>query len=456
MTENKEFDELTTAAAEETLTTSEPTATEEPIKTVESEGMPTESAPVKQKKSQAGYFFSGLVGVLVGALIIALFGGSLMGGNNKGATPLAGSDTKTTQSSNVKKVSVDATSSVTDAVKKAEDAVVSVLNYQKQSNGLDDILGGSNGSRNSQTATSDEAVESGSGSGVIYKKEKGYAYIVTNNHVIADADSLEVILSSGKKAEAKLIGADAWTDLAVLRIKDTDVKKVATFGDSAALKTGEAAIAIGSPLGTAYAGSVTQGIISGIDRTVPVDIDSDGNSDWETNVIQTDAAINPGNSGGALINIDGQVIGINSMKLSSSDVEGIGFAIPINDAEPIITALQTNGKVTRPSLGVTLRDLNTIAATQLVDVLKLPESITSGVMVQNVSNASAAADAGMKTYDVIVKFAGADVKDSMSLRKALYNQKLTIGDTVDVEIYRDGKKQTIKVKLKESDALSAS
>lgn len=144
------------------------------------------------------------------------------------------------------------------------------------------------------------------------------------------------------------------------------------------------------------------------------------------------------------------------MKLSSSDVEGIGFAIPINDAEPIITALQTNGKVTRPSLGVTLRDLNTIAATQLVDVLKLPESITSGVMVQNVSNASAAADAGMKTYDVIVKFAGADVKDSMSLRKALYNQKLTIGDTVDVEIYRDGKKQTIKVKLKESDALSAS
>ncbi|WP_413486233.1 S1C family serine protease [Brochothrix thermosphacta] len=412
--------------------------------------------PPRKKKSGASHFLVGLIGVIVGALVVALLSGSLGLGSmkNDSSTPLSDDNsTKSSQTGNVKKVSVDSSSAVTDAVKKSQDAVVSVLNYQKQSNGLDDILGGSD--KSEQTASTDKAVESGSGSGVIYKKEKGYAYIVTNNHVIADADSLEVILSSGKKVEAKLIGKDSWTDLAVLRIKDTDVKSVATFGDSAALKAGEIAIAIGSPLGTAYAGSVTQGIISGIDRTVPVDIDNDGKSDWETNVIQTDAAINPGNSGGALVNIEGQVIGINSMKLASAEVEGIGFAIPINDAEPIINSLEKNGKVTRPSLGVTLRDLNTISSNQLVDVLKLPKSVTDGVMIQNVSNNSAAADAGLKTYDVIVNFAGAPVKDSMSLRKALYSSKVKIGDTVDVVVYRDGKKETVKVKLTERDALSS-
>lgn len=206
-------------------------------------------------------------------------------------------------------------------------------------------------------------------------------------------------------------------------------------------------IAIGSPLGTEFSGSVTQGIISGLNRAVPVDTNGDGTEDWEADVIQTDAAINPGNSGGALINIEGQVIGINSMKISMENVEGISFAIPSNTVEPIIEQLETEGEVERPSLGVSLRDVDTIPETQQKNILKLPDSVDYGAMVQQVVSGSAADKAGLKQYDVIVELNGQKVTNSMTLRKILYGNDVKIGDKVKVKYYRDGKEKSTDIKL---------
>ncbi|HAV0196067.1 TPA: trypsin-like serine protease, partial [Enterococcus faecium] len=179
------------------------------------------------------------------------------------------------------------------------------------------------------------------GSGVIYKKDGNTAYVVTNNHVVDGQQGLEVLMKDGTKVKAELVGTDAYSDLAVLKINSDKVETVASFGDSSALKVGEPAIAIGSPLGSEYANSVTSGIISSLNRQVTSTNES--NETVNINAIQTDAAINPGNSGGPLVNIEGQVIGINSSKIASTSestsnvsVEGMGFAIPSNDVVNII------------------------------------------------------------------------------------------------------------------------
>ncbi|EUJ42683.1 S1C family serine protease [Listeria riparia] len=381
-----------------------------------------------KKKTMWGAFLAGILGVLIGALIVLGFSwGALHDDNNNDSTSTTTSNTGTT-----KKVTVENTTGITQALDKAQDAVVSVLNYQAGT------------SITTGDGTEDEA---SSGSGVVYKKSNGKAYIVTNNHVVEGANKLEVTFSNGKKAEAKLVGTDKWNDLAVLEISDKYVTKVAEFGNSDAVKVGEVAIAIGSPLGTEFAGSVTQGIISGVNRTVPVDTNGDGTEDWEAEVIQTDAAINPGNSGGALVNIEGQVIGINSMKISTENVEGIGFAIPSNTVEPIIDQLEKNGEVERPSLGVTLRDVDTIPEVQQQQVLKLPSGVDYGAMVQQVVSGSAADKAGLKEYDVIVEMNGKKVTNSMTLRQILYGNDVKIGDKMELKYYRDGKKESTTVTL---------
>lgn len=381
--------------------------------------------PPKRNKHFLGYFLTALIGVIIGGLIIFFVAWD----NGDNADTTSNSNNKPTK---VEKVSVNTTSDVTKAVDKVQDAVVSVLNYQSSS---------------SLDGTTSSEKEASSGSGVIYKKANGKAYIVTNNHVVADANKLEVTFTNGKKSEAKLLGTDEWNDLAVLEIDDKNVSTVAAFGDSDSLKLGEPAIAIGSPLGTEFSGSVTQGIISGLNRAVPVDTNGDGTEDWEADVIQTDAAINPGNSGGALINIEGQVIGINSMKISMENVEGISFAIPSNTVEPIIEQLETKGEVERPSLGVSLRDVDTIPETQQKNILKLPDSVDYGAMVQQVVSGSAADKAGLKQYDVIVELNGEKVTNSMTLRKILYGNDVKIGDKVKVKYYRDGKEQSTDIKL---------
>src|SRR5699024_1060651 len=183
-------------------------------------------------------------------------------------------------------VNVDVTSQITEVVDKVSPAVVGVTNIQLQA----DFWQQQDGN------------EAGTGSGVIYKKENGYAYVITNHHVVEGADTVEIVLADDVSIEADLLGSDLFSDLAVLRMDDTDVERVIEMGSSDSVKVGEPAIAIGSPLGHMFAGSVTQGVISGTQRTIPQDFNQDGRADWQAEVIQTDAAINPGNSGGALIN----------------------------------------------------------------------------------------------------------------------------------------------------------
>jgi serine protease Do len=334
-------------------------------------------------------------------------------------------------------LSVDVTTGVTEAVEKASGAVVGVSNIQS----VTDFW---NHTKSNQ--------EAGTGSGVIYKKEGGKAYVITNNHVVEGAKSLEVTLVDGTKVEAKLVGTDIWTDLAVLEIDAKGVDSVITFGSSDALKQGETVIAIGNPLGLDFYGSVTTGVVSGKDRAIPVDINGDGVVDWQAEVLQTDAAINPGNSGGALINLAGQLVGINSMKISEAAVEGIGLAIPVDSAIPIIEDLERNGKVNRPSMGITLVDLTNVPAIHQKDTLKLPAEVTTGVVVNEVIRNSPAEKAGMKTYDVIVEMDGEKIENTIDLRKHLYNKK-EIGDELKVKVYREGKIVDLTLNLVDTDSL---
>ena len=323
-------------------------------------------------------------------------------------------------------ITVSVNSDIIEAVERVSDSVVGVINMQQ-------------GNFWSQTQGE------GTGSGVIYKKANGYAYIVTNQHVIDGAAAIEVSLSDGSRVPAEVLGADVITDLAVLKISDKGVSTVAEFGNSEILRVGEPAIAIGNPLGLQFSRTVTQGIISATERSVPVDLNKDGRVDWEAEVLQTDAAINPGNSGGALINIQGLVIGINSMKIAGS-VEGIGFSIPSAIAIPVITDLETYGEVQRPQMGVVIRSLSEVPSFHWKETFNLPDDVKAGVILERVEPESPADRAGLKQYDVIVSLDGVTIHDTHDLRKHLYTKK-KIGDELEVKFYRDGKIETTKMKL---------
>ena len=298
----------------------------------------------------------------------------------------------------------------------------------------------------SKTEKSDKKYKTASeGSGVIYKVLGDKAYIVTNNHVIRGSDALEIILNDGKQVPVELVGADPWTDLAVLAMPSKYVNRVIEFGDSSKVKVGQTAIAIGSPLGSDFASSVTAGIVSGLNRQVPMDVDEDGHPDTTVSAIQTDAAINPGNSGGALVNAAGQLIGINSMKISSAKVEGMGFAIPSNEVQKIISQLEKDGKVIRPNLGVRMASLYQFPLEHQKKKLHLPKEVKDGAVLMDILKGGPADQAGLKVYDVITQFAGRKVTNANELRQALY--ACGPDDEVEVTIYRHGKSQTLQVKL---------
>lgn len=386
----------------------------------------------QKKRSRKGYFFSGFIGAIIGAVLVLLISPRLtdlaiLPNKEEGGSVISNSEGVKTQN-----VSLNVETDVTKAVDKAADSVVGITNLQSSNFWADETT----------------AEEAGTGSGVIYKKSDGKAYIVTNNHVVQGATELEVTLSNGKKISAELIGADIWTDLAVVEVDASEITKIAEFGNSDTLKAGEPVIAIGNPLGLTFSGSVTQGIVSGLERTIPVDINEDGTPDWQSEVIQTDAAINPGNSGGALVNIEGQLIGINSMKIAESAVEGIGLAIPINSAIPIIEDLEEHGEVQRPYMGVELQSVSDIPGYYQQEALKLPEDVTTGVAIKDVSPNSPAQKAGLKELDVIVELDGKEIVDLIDLRKHLYNEK-KIGDSMEVKYYRNGKLETAELTLSE-------
>lgn len=379
-------------------------------------------ANVRKKGSRLGYFLSALIGVVLGAsIVIIVFPGFSDSNNNTG------------QLNNVSKinqnVSVDVTTAVTEAYDTAGDAVVGITNIQ-------------------EVGFFSQSGEAGTGSGVVYKKENGKAFIVTNAHVVEGATSLEVSLADGTKMEATLLGSDVWTDLAVIQIDATDVNTIVEFGDSESLKPGEPVIAIGNPLGLQFSGSVTQGIISGLERMIEMDINSDGVVDWNAEVIQTDAAINPGNSGGALVNMQGQLIGINSMKIAQSTVEGIGLAIPVNSVVPIIEDIEQYGEVRRPYMGVSIAPVAEITQYHRENTFHLPTDIKEGVAIVEVVEGSPADQAGLQAYDVMVEMDGDAIPDMAAFRTHLYESK-EIGEQVEVKFYRDGKIMTTKVNLKQ-------
>lgn len=389
-----------------------------------------------------------LSGVVGGALS---FGGLyyIANGNQSSSSTSSVSSTNSSGKTTVSNVTYNVTSDVTTAVSKVQDAVVSIINLQSTSS--NDQLGGLFGSDESNSSSNDSTLETASeGSGVIYKKSGDTAYIVTNNHVVEGQKELQVVLADGTKVTATLVGTDSYTDLAVLKISSSKVTTVATFGDSSALKVGEPAIAIGSPLGSEYANSVTEGIISSLNRQVTST--NDEGEAVNINAIQTDAAINPGNSGGPLINIEGQVVGINSSKIASSSssssgvsVEGMGFAIPSNDVVTIINQLEENGKITRPALGISMYDLSSISSEQQEEILKVPSTVTQGVVILNVANGTPAEKAGLEKYDVITKIDGKDITSTTELRAALYAK--TVGDTMKIAFYRESKEKTVTVEL---------
>ncbi|MEC0371151.1 S1C family serine protease [Paenibacillus chibensis] len=324
---------------------------------------------------------------------------------------------------------VDPYDRLVTAAAKVRPTVVSIVNYKdakKDKNNLED---------------------SALGSGVIFKKDQGQAFVITNNHVIEGSQELEVVTVNGEMKKAKLVGADKVNDIAVLAVNDKNINEVAEMGDSDKLRLGETVFAIGNPLG--LGDTLTSGIVSYTNRIVPVSLNQDGVYDWEQEVIQTDAAINEGNSGGALVDLNGQVIGINTMKIADTGVEGLGFAIPVDQVMKTVDELMAHGKIARPYIGVYSMDLGNPYAPlddDQVKELKLPSDVTDGVVVLDAIGP--AQEAGLKLNDVIVKFNDEPIKTTLEMKKFLYD-KVKIGDTLKVTFYRDGKEQTTNVKLAE-------
>ena len=397
--------------------------------------------------------------IIIISLLSAIVGGGIGGISVYGLndmhndTPVSNNVSNSNNKSGTAKISnitVNQSSAAETAFNKVKGAVVSVINMQKEQQNNNNLNIFNNFFNNNNNKDNDKEQIYSEGSGVIYQKgNNGKAYIVTNNHVVAGSNKVEIILSNGIKLPANIVGTDPLTDLAVLSIPSKDVDTVASFGNSSNIKAGETVLAIGSPLGSQYATSVTEGIISATNRTITAPVengnDSQATSTSTATVIQTDAAINPGNSGGPLTNLAGQVIGINSMKLANTGngqgtVEGMGFAIPSNEVVTIINQLVKNGKVTRPILGVKIIGLSEVAASAQRSVLKLPSSVSSGVVIVSVDNNSAASKAGLKKYDVIVSIDGNPITSIADLQTQLY--KHNVGDKIKIGYYQDGHLKT--------------
>ncbi len=313
-------------------------------------------------------------------------------------------------------------SGISNSVAKVYDSVVLIENYQR--NKL-----------------------AGTGSGFVYKKDSQYGYIMTNYHVIDGANTLKVLNSKDTKIDATVLGGDEYLDIAIIRIPAASVVSVATIGNTKDLSLGDVVFAIGSPVGEEYFNTVTNGIISGLNRKVTVSVKS--TSDWIQEVLQVDAAINPGNSGGPLLNFNGEVIGINSLKLVDSTIESMGFAIKVEDAMKHVAELEAGNKIERPLLGI-----NHLNATDTYSLsrngITISSSIEYGIVVVSVVEDSGASKSDLKKGDVIIKINEDKVINTAYLKYLLYKYNTT--DTIKVTYLRDGKEYTTDVTLtKNSD-----
>jgi len=282
------------------------------------------------------------------------------------------------------------------------------------------------------------ATGTGSGTGFVYKVEGNTAYIITNAHVIGTSTNVTIQFTDGSRQSVTVVGSDDYSDIAVLSTNKDNIVAVAEIGETDPMRLGDTVFAIGAPLSVEYSWTVTRGILSGKDRLVEI------NTNWVISVLQTDAAINSGNSGGPLANSNGEVIGVTNMKLVASGVEGIGFAIPIEDALYVANELIKNGSIARPLLGVetfNVTDRQLLAQYNIT----LPENVTSGAIIANVREGSVAAEAGLRSGDVVTKIGKYDITSSARLRFFLYRFK--VGDVVTITYLRDGSTQNVEVTL---------
>lgn len=323
---------------------------------------------------------------------------------------------------NIKSVEV-VDNSIADAVEKAYDAVVVIEAY------------------NNDTLKS-------TGTGFVYKKTGGKGYIMTNNHVVDDANNVKIIYSNGTTTTADILGKETYSDIAVLTVKDDTVLSVVSLGDSTKMRLGDTVFTIGSPLGSEYSGTVTRGILSNKDRLVAVSLTSGSTSDWIMKVLQTDAAINPGNSGGPLLNINGEVIGINSLKLVENEIEGMGFAIPIEDAIYYAEILEKGEKISRPYMGIGMLDISNPYSLRYYGI-NIDSSVTSGVVITEVEKNSPAYKAGLQKGDVIYQINDEDVNSIAEFRYVLYKSRP--GDMITLKYYRGADKKSVNVKLVKND-----
>ena len=322
----------------------------------------------------------------------------------------------------VKDVSITETG-LSESVEKIYDAVVVVETYKN-----DNLIG--------------------SGTGFVYKKEKNIGYILTNNHVISGGNKVYVTFTNGKKLETKILGSDKYADIAVLSIDAFEDMKVASLGSSENAKVGDTVFAVGAPLDSTYSWTVTRGILSGKNRLIEINSSSNYSemSDWVMTAIQTDAAINSGNSGGPLANVNGEVIGITSMKLVSSGVEGMGFAIPIEIASHYAEKLEKGEEVIRPYLGISMYNASETRSDRFI--FEETET-TPGVYVDSVEADSPADNGGVKKGDIIIKLNDEEITNVAYLKYNLY--KYDVGEKVTLTVLRDGKEKKVEITLGKND-----
>ena len=285
-----------------------------------------------------------------------------------------------------------------------------------------------------------------SGTGFIYKKDSGKAYILTNYHVVGSSSSLKVILSDDNSVDAIFVGGDEYLDIAVISISDKYVKNVVKLGSSNKAVLGDTVFTVGSPVGDEYRGTVTRGILSGKDRLVAVSV-SGGTDDYVMKLLQTDAAMNPGNSGGPLCNINGEVIGMNSLKLVKNEVEGLGFAIPIEDILAHLDTFEKGDSIKRPYLGISMVNLNNKDAVSYYGLSKkINTKLDKGVVVENVQKGTSA-DGKLEVGDIVTKVNRKEVVNMAYFRYELFKHE--VGDKVTLTVERNGRLMDIIIALRE-------
>ncbi len=360
----------------------------------------------KKALNISGIILSFFIGVIAMYLVVLKY-------------PMNTGDTTSTKTS--KNVTVTDTG-IADAVEKLYDAVVVVGSYK-------------------------EGTLASSGTGFVYKIENDSAYIITNHHVVDGATSVKIKQSNDTIEDVELVASDKYADIAVLKINKDKVLAVAEIGSSEKTRAGDTVFTIGGPLSDEYSWTVTRGVLSGKERLVEVSVSNTNSADWVMSVLQTDASINNGNSGGPLANANGEVIGVTNMKLVSSGVEGMGFAIPIEDAINYANQLVSDGKIVRPFLGVSMGSVNDAYSLYHYGIT-VDEDIKSGVVVVETQEKSPAAKAGLVKGDVIIKLEDYDITTVAKLKYYLY--KYNVGDKVKITYIRNGKTHTTTVTLAES------